>query len=427
MQTVTISFIPDDTANYNSISSQSIQINVKKADPVITWSNPVDIVYGTALDAKQLGASCPVPGTLTYTPAAGTVLNTGNGQTLSVTFTPTDTANYNTASKDVKINVKKADPVITWSNPADITYGTALSAAQLNAQASVAGTLKYTPDIGASLNVGDGQTLSVTFTPDPSIANNYNTASKDVTINVIPPPTINSITIPVAPVPLGTTITSSASVDYQGSFDSSWTAIWDWGDGSTSQSPVSSNIQTSHLYNSPDVYTVSLTLNDNGVVVAQKEVKYVVVYDTTSGFVTGGGWINSPAGAYAADTSLTGKANFGFNSKYQKGANVPIGNTEFDFKVANLNFHSSSYDWLVVAGAKAQYKGTGTINGQGQYKFILTALDGQVSGGGGTDKFRIKIWDKTSGNIVYDNMIGADDTADPITVVQKGSIIIHKE
>src|SRR5439155_25276535 len=61
----------------------------------------------------------------------------------------------------------------------------------------------------------------------------------------------------------------------------------------------------------------------------------------------------------AGPANLTGKANFGFDSRYQRGATVPSGNTQFNFTVANVNFHSTSYDWLVVAGAKAQYKGSG--------------------------------------------------------------------
>src|SRR5204862_5799711 len=69
----------------------------------------------------------------------------GSDLTLSVAFTPTDAANYTTASKTVSINVVKATPVITWTTPADIIYGTALGATQLNASASVAGTFVYTP------------------------------------------------------------------------------------------------------------------------------------------------------------------------------------------------------------------------------------------------------------------------------------------
>lgn len=83
---------------------------------------------------------------------------------------------------------------------------------------------------------------------------------------------------------------------------------------------------------------------------------------------------------------------------------------------------------MVVAGAKAQYKGVGTINGAGNYGFLLTATDGQINGGGGVDKFRIKIVDKTTGNVVYDNVIGASEKIDGANpqVITGGSIVIHK-
>ena len=149
------------------------------------------------------------------------------------------------------------------------------------------------------------------------------------------------------------------------------------------------------------------------------------VYDPNGGFVTGGGWIDSPVGAYLMDPTLTGKANFGFVSKYQKGATTPVGETEFQFKAGDLNFHSSAYEWLVIAGARAQYKGTGTINGGGNYGFILTAIDGQIVGGGGVDKFRMKIQNKTTGEIVYDNQVGASDDAILTTSVGGGSIQIQ--
>ena len=92
--------------------------------------------------------------------------------------------NYGVVSKIVKINViaKKA-PVITWTNPADITDGTLLSATQLNAKADVAGTFAYTPAIGTKLNVGSSQDLKVDFTPTDAV--NYGVVSKIVKINVI--------------------------------------------------------------------------------------------------------------------------------------------------------------------------------------------------------------------------------------------------
>ena len=109
------------------------------------------------------------------------------------------------------------------------------------------------------------------------------------------------------------------------------------------------------------------------------------------------------------------------------GADTPTGQTRFRFRVADLNFHSASYDWLVVAGARAQYKGSGTINDDGDYGFLLTAIDGSLPGGGGEDKFRIKIWDKATDTIIYDNMIDAEDGAEPSTIIGGGNIKIHKE
>lgn len=180
------------------------------------------------------------------------------------------------------------------------------------------------------------------------------------------------------------------------------------------------------MFTAAGVYTIKLTINDSCQAsctadqIDNMEV-LVVVYDPSAGFVTGGGWINSPAGAYVANPGLTGKANFGFVSKYAKGANVPTGETEFQFQLGNLNFHSTVDDWLVVAGTKAQYKGSGTINGTGNYGFLLTATDGTP------DKFRIKIVNKTTSLVVYDNAPGSDDIDTSVqTALGGGSIVIHK-
>ena len=97
-QTLSVTFTPTDTTDYTT-ATKSVTINVDQATPTITWANPADITYGTALSTTQLDATASVPGTFAYTPASGTVLHAGNGQTLSVTFTPTDTADYTTATK----------------------------------------------------------------------------------------------------------------------------------------------------------------------------------------------------------------------------------------------------------------------------------------------------------------------------------------
>ena len=82
---------------------------------------------------------------------------------------------------------------------------------------------------------------------------------------------------------------------------------------------------------------------------------------------------------------------------------------------------------LVVTADGKPYRGTGTINGSGNYGFFIIAYDGKESGT--ADKFRIKIWNIKAGDaVVYDNRMGVSediDTADPQTIAN-GSIVIHK-
>ncbi len=182
-QVIVVNFTPTDAANYTSVNGTQVLITVNKATPVITWSNPAAITYGTTLSATQLNATSNVPGTLVYNPALGTLLSAGAAQSLSVTFTPTDAANYNGASRTVSIDVNKATPTITWANPAAITYGTALSATQLNASTPTPGAFVYTPTAGTVLNAGANQTLSTTFTPTDVANYNSVIVNRQITVN----------------------------------------------------------------------------------------------------------------------------------------------------------------------------------------------------------------------------------------------------
>jgi hypothetical protein len=246
------------------------------------------------------------------------------------------------------------------------------------------------------------------------------TATSTATVNVLnDAPTITGLTGPTAPQSVNTPVNISVShTDPAGALDS-YTVTTDWGDGKTDNG-------TSHVYTTAGVYRVKVVVSDeDGGVSAEKQFEYVVVFDPSAGFVTGGGWIMSPMGAYKADPTLAGKAMFGFVSKYQKGTNQLTGDTQFQFHAGDFRFTSDSYEWLVIAGAKAQYKGTGTVNGVSGYSFILTATDGQVNGGGGVDKFRIKIWN--AGGVVYDNVMSVSDKIDEANpqAIGGGNIIIQ--
>ena len=269
-----------------------------------------------------------------------------------------------------------------------------------------------------------------------------------VTVNNVAP-VLAVISGPNTPLAFGSAAPVAVNFTDTGTLDTHTCSI-DWGDGtvapgSVSETAGSGSCTGSRNYTAPNVYTVAVTVTDKDGAAVAGYFKYVVIYYPTDGWVTGSGWINSPVGAFVAQPSLTGKANFGFQAKYQKGANVPTGNTEFNFKAAKFKFKSNAYQWLVIAGAKAQYKGTGTIKMHvtahandtdcdidshfqavsTTYNFLLTATDGSLLGTGKPDKFRIKITD-SSGGVVYDNVPGASDdmSTDP-QVIGGGKITIH--
>jgi hypothetical protein len=225
-------------------------------------------------------------------------------------------------------------------------------------------------------------------------------------------------------------ISATATVTDPGVLDTH-TAMWNWGDGSTSRGTVSEtggsgSVQAIHTYTAAGVYTVALTFtDDDGLAVAALPFQYIVVYDPSAGFATGSGWFTSPAGAYSANPSLTGKLHFGFNARYQTGTSVPSGSGRLIFPAANLTFQLSSYQWLVVSGASVQLEGTGTINGAGDYTLLISAVAGSQPGGGGTDLIRLMLWDSATGQIIYDSQPGAPETAAPTTPLGAGKLSVH--
>jgi hypothetical protein len=214
------------------------------------------------------------------------------------------------------------------------------------------------------------------------------------------------------------------------------TAVWQFDDlttGGTVTEPVGSGdgaVKASYSFKDPGVYKVTLKVtNDLGevsTVSTQNDTEaYVVVYDPTAGYTVGSGFIESPLGALFSDSTVTGKLSFGFNSAFFKTATNPKGETQVNLLLGNLDFNALNYDYLVIDNtkARAQFAGFGKVNGVSGYNFIMTVIDGNLPGGDGIDRFRIKIWDKTTGAIVYDSQPGALDTDNPTTPVGPNATI----
>jgi hypothetical protein len=135
--------------------------------PPITWATPANIVYGTPLSATQLDATSTVAGTFTYTPAAGTILPTGQ-QKLNVIFAPTDTTDYTTATASVTLTVIPGTPVITITssaNPVFMTYSVSFTASLPSYASSETGTMTFyagSTAIGTATVSGGSATLTTT-------------------------------------------------------------------------------------------------------------------------------------------------------------------------------------------------------------------------------------------------------------------------
>jgi hypothetical protein len=420
--TYTITWTYDDGNGNTSSQTQTVIVDDTTA--------PVADVATLPTITGECSASVPAPtatdncsGTITGTPDGPTSFTAQGTYTITWTY---DDGNGNATTQTQAVIVKDVTPPSIINLPENISVGndpgicgaivswTAPSSADNCSGHTIAQT--GGPSNGSQFPVG---TTVVTYTATDVGGNTYS-SSFSVTVSNSAP-VINTVSASSYLFAVNNSVT--LSVNFSDTNVTGAVITWDDGTNSTITNPANT-FTANKIYTTAGVYTVKIKLTDACGLITEKEIsEYIVVYDPSGAFVTGGGWIESPAGASVQYPDAVGKANFGFVSKYQKGANTPTGNTEFQFKAGNLNFSSTSYQWLVVAGSKAQYKGVGTINGSGSYQFLITAIDGAKINSTSPDRFRIKI---TSGSsTIYDNQMGQSEDSDASTAIAGGSIVIH--
>jgi hypothetical protein len=242
-------------------------------------------------------------------------------------------------------------------------------------------------------------------------------------------PIINSGGVVVSATTLGVNVPLNASASFKdGGILDTHTARWNWGDGSTSAGTVvevagSGSVADSHTYTASGSYVVTLNVTDKDGGLVQASSRAITVGNAQS--AKGKGRIASPAGAYSANATLTGNADFEFASAFGKNSSLPSGKVNLRLSAVKFDFLSTTQDALVVQGTTARISGTGTVNGAGRYGFLIVATDGGAAPN--TDSFRIKIWDVNNGNtVVYDNQKGQPDSANAGTSVTGDSITILK-
>ncbi|HMJ59089.1 MAG TPA: DNA/RNA non-specific endonuclease, partial [Gemmatimonadales bacterium] len=228
------------------------------------------------------------------------------------------------------------------------------------------------------------------------------TAESTVNVNNAPP-LITSLTTPASPVAVGVTLSIGVTFTDAGTADTHTLTV-DWGDGTTGPSAT-------HAYASAGLYTVTATVqDDDGGVATRTATDFIVAYDPSAGFATGGGWFTTPSG----------KAHFAFVVRYQDGVIGRGASVDFQIQGSDLALSSESVDWLVLSPGIARVRGVGSLkNRAGAYGFQLTASDGAP------DAFRIKIWD-ASGALVYDNQPGARDDSNAASPLGGGNISVKE-
>ncbi len=345
-------------------------------------------------------------GVVTYTPAANF-----NGNA-SFAYEVCDNGG-SCATANVYITIRPVNdaPVVNLTAPASGSEGSAISASAAVSDADAGDTATIAWSVtknGAPYASGNG--ASIAFTPNDNgsyvitatatdSANASASDAKAVNISNVAP-VVTAITGPNAPFAVNGAATVTVVFGDAGTADTH-TATFSWNDGVTSTvACASGTCSASRAFTAAGVYSAAIVVSDDDGGTATATFASVIVFDTNAGFITGGGWITTPAG----------KGNLNVNAKYNKNAATPTGNTKFD--LAGSSFTSTSTDWLVVTGTSAQYQGSGTINGAGSYGFFVSATDG-----GATDTFRIRIWDKTTNATVYDS---------GTTTLGGGNITIHQ-
>ena len=245
-----VTFTPDDTGNYNTVAA-TVKLTVNKATPSVTAAPSAPaITYGQALsDSVLSGGTASVGGSFAWTD--GTIkpaVSDSNTTAYSVTFTPDDSDNYNTASATVKLTVNKAATSVTTPPSAQaITYGQTLSSSMLlDGTGSVAGSFAWTDGtVKPAVSDSNNTEYSVTFTPD---SGNYaiSTAKVKLTVNKATP----VITTPpsAAAITYGQTLSDSELsgwvADVAGSFG--------WDDGSVQPSVSDSGTTAYDVTFTPD-------------------------------------------------------------------------------------------------------------------------------------------------------------------------------
>jgi probable HAF family extracellular repeat protein len=322
-------------------------------------------------------------------------------------------------------------PVVNMGGPYSGTEGAPVTFT-LSATDADGDALSYSWDFGdgtvgsgltppTSHTYADNGTYDVTLSASDGKAGT-DMKSAEVTIaNVAPTIPTGGLTAPQSPIRLtGGTASAPVTVAFTdpGGASDTYAAQIQCGNGTTlSRGGITSPYSATCTYAAPGVYTVSATVSDDDGGTSAPALYDVTVFDTDGAFVTGAGFYDVPGQGNA-------KAHFTFDVKFLHGRTLPDGSAKLWMPIRgeHVEFESTTIEMLVAAGNRAQFWGTGTLNGEAT-RFRITAVDD--GGSGAHDAVRIELWNEHGGTLLYDSQPGAAQDAPVTTTIDGGKVHVH--
>ena len=432
--------------NPKTISSGGATVNVTftVTDPGSNPSGVTDfeIAFFSPTGAQAFGKALSFPATGSFSGAVSVVFPPGveQGSWTAASILIADAAG-NTLSLAQAISftvtppgADTTPPVITptvsplpngagWNNtlPVNVTWDVSDPESGISSKSGCDPTSLTAPTTGTTL------TCFATNGATPPLSNSGSVTLK---IDTTPPITSNVLATP-NPVIVNTDVTITATItDAGGSAIAGAEFQVDGGpfdDLAAADGAFDSNLENvtltlpataTPLLQTTGVHTICVRGSDFADNVGATQCVLFAVYDPNGGFATGGGGANSPTGADSAHPTGSGPVTFAFNPKYlPNNSTVPAGDLEFHYDTGNIDFKSTSWDFLVVtAGTHAQAQGSGKINNTNVCKFFLDAWDSSFQPGN-VNAVGLRIY----------NCDGA--TGDrynlPTTPATRGNIVVH--
>jgi PKD repeat protein len=171
-------------------------------------------------------------------------------------------------------------------------------------------------------------------------------------------------------------------------------------------------------YASAGFYTVTARVSDeDGGTSGEETFSSVIVFDPAAS--------TRGSGFYSVAGQGNRKAHFTFDASFPSGRTLPNGAVRLWIPGGEMNFEGSAVELLVVSGNRAQFWGTGTLNGA-PARFRITAVDGNATHDRLGDAIRVELWDGSGATLLYDSQPGATQDAPVTTPIGGGNIQVRR-